>query len=61
MCKDLISKQGISPFQDGFVTSLNMREFLGGTAKKSKSISFKGLTTQETFDLIINHVKSLNK
>lgn len=58
MCKSLISKQNISVFEKGFVTSINLREFLGATAKKSKSISFRGLTTKETFDIIITHLKS---
>jgi len=56
MCKMLIAKKNLSVFEKGLVTSINMREFLGATAKKAKSISFRGLSTKETYDIIINHL-----
>jgi hypothetical protein len=56
ICKMLISKQNLSPFEKGKVTSINMRYSLGGINGKSKSISFKGLSPKETLGIIVKHL-----
>ena len=55
--KKLIDKQHLSSFQTGNVTSITVRESLGGTNGKSKSISFKGLSPDEIADLINAELK----
>lgn len=57
MCKAVIESQNISLFAVGKKTSINIRESWGGKNGKSKSISFRGLDTKTTIELIINHLK----
>lgn len=47
----------ISPFQNGRVTAINIRESLGGKNGVSRTISFKGLNPKETHDLIIKNLE----
>ncbi len=47
-----IFSKNLSPFQKGFSTSVEVREALGGENLKSQSISFKGMSVQDTYDLI---------
>lgn len=60
MCKVVIEAQKISPFASGPKTRIDMRESWGGKNGKSKSISFRGLDTNTTLELIINHVNKAN-
>ena len=53
-----IEKQNISIFAKGNRTRIDIRECLGSKNGKSKSISFKGLSTQQTLDII---TKSISK
>jgi hypothetical protein len=57
MCIKLIEAQHLSIFCKGHMTRIDIREALGAKNGKSKSVSFKGLTVQETFNIIVNHVK----
>jgi hypothetical protein len=57
MCKSVIEAQKLSPFASGNKTRIDIRESWGGKNGKSKSISFRGLDTKTTLELIINHVK----
>jgi hypothetical protein len=52
-----IENQKLSVFAKGNSTKIDIRECLGGKNGKSKSISFKGLSTKETLDII---TKSIN-
>ena len=60
MCKTVIEAQNISPFLMGQKTRIDIRESWGGKNGKSKSISFRGLDTKTTLNLIINHINKLN-
>lgn len=55
--KDLISKQNISIFEEGRVTSIVVREAEGGKNGKSKTVSFKGLTPLQVKELIEDTLK----
>ncbi len=46
------------PFGTGRKTSINIRHFLGGKAGKSISISFRGMTPEQTKALIIKNLPS---
>jgi hypothetical protein len=61
MVKEIILKQNLSPFEEGRKTQVHIREATGAINGKSKSISFRGLSTKETMDLIVNHINKLNK
>jgi len=54
----LISMQTISPFTSGKRVSVVVREAIGGKNGKSKSISFRGLSTTEVHTLITEYVKT---
>ncbi len=56
MCKALITGQDLSPFEMGHRTRIDIRESWGAKNGKSKSLSFKGLDTKQTFDLIVKHI-----
>lgn len=58
--KKVISSVPISPFSKGRLTSINIREAIGGKNGKAKNISFKGLDTQSTYALLINHLNNKN-
>lgn len=58
MCKYVIEAQKLSPFAEGNKTRIDIRESWGGKNGKSKSISFRGLDTKTTLELIINHVNT---
>lgn len=44
------------PFDTGRKTSINIRYFLGGKAGKSVSLSFRGMTPEQTKKLIIQNL-----
>ena len=52
LVKEAIEEKNISPFQKGSVINVEMREALGGDNLKSISLSFRGLTIQETHDIL---------
>lgn len=56
--KSIVEAQKLSPFQTGKVTNIEVREGIGSKNGKSKSISFKGLTTDETYNLIIDYINT---
>ena len=58
MVNYLISMQTISPFTSGKKVSVVVREALGGNNGKSKSISFRGMSTNEVHKLITEYVKT---
>ena len=47
-----------NPFESKKRTSLNFREALGGKNGKGETISFFGLSTNETEVIILNHFES---
>jgi hypothetical protein len=60
MITDIITKQNLSPFQTGKMTQIMIREATGGKNGKSKSLSFRGLSTKQTLDLIVNEINKRN-
>lgn len=48
----------LNPFESKKRTSLNFREALGGKNGKGETISFFGLSTNETEVIILNHFES---
>jgi len=54
----VIEDQKLSVFAKGNRTRIDIRECLGGKNGKSKSISFKGLSTQKTLDIITKSIKT---
>jgi len=57
MCKRVVESQNLSPFEKGNRTRIDIRESLGGKNGKSISISFKGLDTKKTLNLILAHLR----
>ncbi len=55
--KNIIDKQGLSVFQMGHRVRIDFRDCIGGKNGKSKALSFRGLSTKETYSLIINAIK----
>ena len=51
-----IENQKLSVFAKGNSTKIDIRECLGGKNGKSISISFKGLSTKETLDIITQSI-----
>lgn len=47
-----------NPFESKKRTSLNFREALGGKNGKGETISFFGLSTNETEAIILNHLEN---
>lgn len=56
--KKVIEEQKISPFEKGKVTSINFRDCIGSKNGKSQSLSFKGLSVDETYELIMSKFKN---
>ncbi len=56
--KYIIEQSKLSPFQEGKSTMITFREAKGGINGKAKNISFKGLSVQETHDLILNNIEN---
>ena len=54
--RNLIESQNLSPFQTGRRVSIEVRDCFGRKNGKAKSIAFKGLTVQQTYDLIYNYI-----
>lgn len=55
--KLIIDNCTTDPFDTGRKTSVNIRHFLGGKAGKSVSISFRGMTPEQTKALIIKNLQ----
>lgn len=58
MCYKLLGTVKVDAFASSKKVSIMCREAEGGINLKSKSISFRGLSTIETYNLIINYVNS---
>jgi len=61
MIKQAIIKKNLSPFPSGRRTRIDVRESLGTENRRSRSISFFGLSTEETKQLIIDEVNQINR
>ena len=57
MVNYLISMQTISPFTSSKKVSVVVREALGGKNGISKSISFRGMSTNEVYKLITEYIE----
>lgn len=51
--RDIIAREKIDPFAEGISTRLDFRDCLGGKNGVCKSVSFKGLTPQQVYDLLV--------
>lgn len=60
MLRAAIRSATIDPLAKCNTTTIEMREATGGKNGAYRQLSFKGLSPQETFDLITNHVNKLN-
>lgn len=60
MVQQVIDDQKISVWAKGLRTAINIRQYIGAEAGKSISVSFKGLTSAQTEEIILNHIKVLN-
>lgn len=57
--KNLITNNlNVDPFESKVKTSLNFREAVGSKNGKTETISFYGLSTDETEAIILNHFKN---
>lgn len=56
--KDLLDNQKLSIFLSGHRTRIDIRDCIGGENGKSKSISFRGLSTQEVNNLILKDIEN---
>ena len=52
-----IIKPHTNPFEEGRRTSVDLREYYGAKNRKGESFSFKGLSTIDTYNLILKHFK----
>jgi len=59
-CKDLIQSQNLSIFSEGKKTAITIREAIGASNGKSINLSFRGLSSKETFYLIVTDLKTKN-
>lgn len=57
-CKNTIKAQNIDPFSEGSKTSIHVRKAIGSKNLESKSISFIGLSTEDTYNLIVDSINS---
>ena len=55
--KELISKQGLSIFEKGPVTTVEVRESIEGKNGRAKSFSFKGLDPAQVLTLITENIE----
>jgi len=60
MCKSIIESQKLSIFTQGHKTRIDIREGWGKKNGSSRSVSFKGLDTKITLNLIIAHLNKTN-
>ncbi len=60
-CTKILETKNISPFTSGKKTSINIRKAIGGKNGKSESISFRGLTPNETMALIVTAINVIPK
>ena len=58
-CKKIIIQQGVDPFANGTKTSIHIRKAVGSKNLESKSISFIGLSTGDTYNLINEAIKKI--
>lgn len=56
--KSIIEDLKLPMFQSGYSTKLAFRDCEGAANGKSKSISFKGLSAKQTYELILEKLKS---
>ena len=56
LISDTVNHAGLSPFQKGKVTNIEIREAIGSINGKSTSLSFKGLEPKEVYELILNKI-----
>ena len=54
--KEIIDGEKLSVFQDGNRTRIDVRDCIGGSNGKCKSISFKGLNPKQTYDLLTSKI-----
>lgn len=54
--KDLIAKQGLSIFETGKITTVEVRESIAGKNGKSESFHFKGLDPSTVATLILRQL-----
>lgn len=59
--KSLIEEQGLSPFQTGKTTNIEIREGLGADNGKAVSLSFRGLSPSDTYHIIWMRLNDLKK
>jgi len=57
LISDTVNHAGLSPFQKGKVTNIEIREAIGSINGKSTSLSFKGLEPKEVYDLILKQIQ----
>ena len=53
----IVNNLNADPFESKFKTSLNFREAIGSKNGKSETMSFYGLSTEETEKIILNYLK----
>lgn len=56
-CKDLINAQKLDVFNNRNRTRIDIRDSIGAKNLGSKTVSFYGLSGEETFDLICKKLK----
>lgn len=57
LVSNIVIQAGLSPFQKGRVTNIEIREATGSINGKSISLSFKGLEPKEVRKMIIKEIK----
>jgi hypothetical protein len=58
MCMNIVTSQGLTPFEKGLKTSINIREATGAINGKSTSLSFRGISPAKVKELIVNYIES---
>ena len=58
MVIDIVKAQNVDPFSHGYRTKVDIREAVGSKNGKSKSLSFHGLSVEDTYNLIIAHIQN---
>jgi len=55
--KKIIASQHLSIFLEGKSTMITVRKAVGGKNGESKNISFKGLSVEDTYNIIMKNLK----
>jgi hypothetical protein len=55
--KNIISNQNLSIFAEGKSTMITVRKAVDGKNGESKNISFKGLSVEDTYNVIMKNLK----